>query len=200
MSFNPPDADIMLKPPRSESDGIVDKNVAVRYVLTGLYVGVATVGVFLYWYLKYDWASDMHPLVEFDKLRNWAECPDWKDFSVNNFLHYDFSKNPCLYFTVGKAKASTMSLTVLVMIEMFNTFNAISENQSVLKTGIFVNPFLLIGVSISILLHCVILYIPTMNYLFSTLPLDIYVRNLIRGSNLIGLGYCHRVQFPSDHP
>ena len=35
--------------------------------------------------------------------------------------------NPCDYFTYGKAKASTLSLSVLVAIEMFNAMNALSE-------------------------------------------------------------------------
>ena len=35
--------------------------------------------------------------------------------------------NPCDYFTYGKAKASTLSLSVLVSIEMFNALNALSE-------------------------------------------------------------------------
>ena len=39
---------------------------------------------------------------------------------------YTFS-NPCDYFTYGKAKASTLSLSVLVAIEMFNAMNALSE-------------------------------------------------------------------------
>ena len=34
---------------------------------------------------------------------------------------------PCDYFTVGKTKASTLSLSVLVAIEMFNALNALSE-------------------------------------------------------------------------
>ena len=35
--------------------------------------------------------------------------------------------DPCDYFTYGKAKASTLSLSVLVAIEMFNAMNALSE-------------------------------------------------------------------------
>ena len=35
--------------------------------------------------------------------------------------------DPCDYFTYGKAKASTLSLSVLVAIEMFNALNALSE-------------------------------------------------------------------------
>ena len=39
---------------------------------------------------------------------------------------YSFN-DPCDYFTYGKAKASTLSLSVLVAIEMFNAMNALSE-------------------------------------------------------------------------
>lgn len=39
-------------------------------------------------------------------------------------------KEPCDYFTYGKAKASTLSLSVLVAIEMFNAMNALSEVSS----------------------------------------------------------------------
>jgi Ca2+-transporting ATPase len=173
LSFNPPDADIMVKPPREQDDGIVDWWLVVRYFSTGLYVGLGTVGVFLYWYLFYDWAADGHQLVEFYQLRNWAECPTWPDFKVKNFDGYRFDKNPCTYFTAGKARASTLSLSVLVIIEMFNAFNALSENQSLFKTGPFVNPYLILAVATSVFLHCLILYIPYCNFLFGTAPLSL---------------------------
>lgn len=175
LSFNPPDADIMVRPPRDQNDGIVDGFLLIRYFSTGLYVGLGTVGIFLYWYLYYDWSADKHPLVTMDKLRNWAECPSWTDFKVADFDGLGLDKNPCNYFTTGKARASTMSLSVLVMIEMFNAFNALSENQSVFKTGIMINKYLILAVATSISLHCVILYIPYFNFLFATAPLSVEV-------------------------
>lgn len=177
LSFNPPDADIMVKPPRSNDDGIVDLWVFCRYMAVGLYIGIATVGIFLYWYMFYTMSSDGHTLVSLSTLSQWTSCPNWEGFTANSFSGLDLSQNPCSYFTVGKAKASTLSLSVLVMIEMFNAFNAISETQSLLVTGWYTpNPFLVWGVVSSVLLHCLILYIPSMNFLFSTLPLDLYVR------------------------
>lgn len=175
LSFNPPDADIMVRPPRDQSDGIVDAWMLIRYFSTGLYVGLGTVGIFLYWYLFYDWAADGHQLVEYGQLSNWAECPTWKGFSVRNYDNLNLAKDPCTYFTVGKARASTLSLSVLVMIEMFNAFNALSENQSLLKTGILINPYLILAVCTSLALHCVILYVPYLNFLFGTAPLSIGV-------------------------
>lgn len=42
---------------------------------------------------------------------------------------------PCEYFTAGKAKASTLSLSVLVAIEMLNALNALSEVQCSVACG-----------------------------------------------------------------
>ena len=128
LSFNPPDPDVMKKPPRKHDEPIITQWVFIRYLVVGTYVGLATVFVFVFWYTSYDWAQDGHQLVSFEKLRNWSECHDWKDFKVVNYAQYDFSKDPCSYFGAwGKAKASTLSLSVLVIIEMFNALNALSD-------------------------------------------------------------------------
>lgn len=99
---------------------------------------------------------------------HWTECPNWEGFQVNNFYEgMDFSKNPCDYFMKGKVKAATLSLSVLVMIEMFNAFNAISLNESLLKMTPFVNWYLIAACLSSTLLHCMILYVPFFNQVFS---------------------------------
>jgi hypothetical protein len=49
---------------------------------------------------------------------------------------------------------------VLVAIEMFNAFNALSEDNSLLQLPPWSNPWLLVATCISLGLHCVILYIP----------------------------------------
>lgn len=60
----------------------------------------------------------------------------------------------------GRTKASTLSLSVLVAIEMFNAFNALSEDNSLLSLPPWSNPWLMVATVISLGLHCVILYIP----------------------------------------
>lgn len=172
LSFNPPDCEIMIKPPRKKDEDIIGGWTLVRFLVIGLYIGLATVGIFVYWYVAYDWSGYDHPLVSYSELKDWSECPSWDGFKVANFLHYDFSKKPCDYFMNGKGKASTLSLTVLVVIEMLNALNAISENQSILTSGFFANPWLLLAIGSSVALHCVILYIPFFNDLFSTQPLN----------------------------
>ncbi len=136
-------------------------------MVIGMYVGIATVGIFVYWYTMSE-SGDGHTLVTFAQLSHWTECPTWSDFKVNNFVDgMDLQKNPCDYFTKGKVKASTLSLSVLVMIEMFNAYNAISEDGSLLTVTPFVNPYLIAATLSSTLLHAMIVYVPFFNEIFS---------------------------------
>jgi len=171
LSFNPPNPDVMKRSPRKHDEPIVTSWVFTRYMIIGTYVGLATVGIFVYWYVFYNWSTDGHSLVTFRQLTKWSECQNWTDFSVNNYGSYDFSKNPCSYFTIGKQKAATLSLSVLVIIEMLNAINALSEDTSLVKTGIFTNPFLVIAIAISIALHCMILYVPFFQNIFAVVRL-----------------------------
>jgi len=56
--------------------------------------------------------------------------------------------------------ATTISLSVLVVIEMLNSFNSLSENESLLTLPIYTNITLCGAVLLSIILHLCILYIP----------------------------------------
>ncbi|KAL4466566.1 hypothetical protein ABPG72_010617 [Tetrahymena utriculariae] len=170
-SFNPADPDCMLKPPRRHDEPLISGFVFFRYLIVGTYVGVSTVFIFVYYYTSYNWADDGHPLIDFKHLRNWGECAQWKDFSVANFGKYDFSKHPCNYFTWGKQKPSTLSLTTLVVIEMFNALNALSDEGSLLSVGILCNPYLVLAITGSMLLHCMILYVDLFENIFNTVPL-----------------------------
>lgn len=120
--------------------------------------------------MYYDWAGDGHSLVTFNQLSHWSECQNWENFAVANFGTYNF-KSACSYFTYGKQKASTLSLSVLVTIEMFNSINALSEDSSLFQIGILRNPWLLIAITCSMVLHSVILYVPFFANVFGTAPL-----------------------------
>merc|ERR1712183_396528 len=83
-----------------------------------------------------------------------------------------FKDKPCDYFTDGKVKASTLSLTVLVVIEMLNAFNALSEDGSLLQMPPWLNPWLILACMGSVLVHFVILYVPFLSKIFAVCPLD----------------------------
>uniref|UniRef100_A0A7I4AEH8 P-type Ca(2+) transporter n=1 Tax=Physcomitrium patens TaxID=3218 RepID=A0A7I4AEH8_PHYPA len=181
LGFNPPDPDIMKKPPRKSTDVLINSWVLLRYLIIGLYVGIATVGAFSLWFTRFsflgiDLSSDGHTLVSFSQLRNWGDCPNWQDFKVAPFtagnLTLSFEDNPCDYFTTGKVKATTLSLSVLVAIEMFNSLNALSEDGSLLQIPPWMNPWLLIAMLFSFSLHFLVLYVPVLASIFGIVPLN----------------------------
>ena len=72
-----------------------------------------------------------------------------------------FPEIGCEMFTNVMAKrATTMSLSILVTVEMFNAMNSLSENESLLRLPIWKNPFLVGAIALSMALHVAILYIP----------------------------------------
>jgi Ca2+-transporting ATPase len=173
LGFNPPDLDVMDKPPRRKDDSLISNWSFVRYGVVGFYVGVAVVGIFVYWYC-YDEAADGHTLVTLPQLMTWNQCDTWTGFTVKPFLDMKFDADPCSYFKAGKVKASTLSLTVLVVIEMLNAFNALSEDGSLVQMPPWANPYLIIAASFSILVHVLILYIPVLTKIFGVCPLDVH--------------------------
>ena len=80
--------------------------------------------------------------------------------------------HPCDYFEKGKVVASTLSLTVLVAIEMLNSLNALSEDCSLLVVPPHKNMYLVGAIAASFLAHFTILYIPPLATIFSVAPLS----------------------------
>lgn len=182
LGFNPPDMYVMKSPPRTKHDMLINPWIFLRYMIVGLYVGLATVGIFVIWYthgsfMGLDISGDGHTLVSFRQLTRWEECQSWEGFEVSSFKAgsktLSFSDNPCDYFEAGKVKATTLSLSVLVAIEMFNSLNALSENGSLLSMPPWANPWLIVAMSISFSLHILILYVPFLANIFGIVPLTI---------------------------
>lgn len=169
LGFNPPDADIMKKLPRRTDDSLITPWVFFRYMVVGIYVGFACVGVFAYWYIYHE--GD-HTNITWSQLTSWGHCSTWTDFKVNDFDGLDLQSDPCKYFTDGKIKASTLSLSVLVAIEMFNALNALSEDGSLLTMPPWSNPYLLLAMLVSFGMHFVILYVDFLADMFNVTPLD----------------------------
>ncbi|KAJ0722965.1 putative P-type Ca(2+) transporter [Helianthus annuus] len=181
LGFNPPDKYIMKKPPRRSDDSLINAWILFRYLVIGTYVGIATVGIFIIWFTRdsfcgIDLSGDGHSLVTYYQLSHWDECRSWKSFSVSPFTAgthvYKFDSDPCDYFRGGKIKAMTLSLSVLVAIEMFNSLNALSEDESLLTMPPWVNPWLLVAMSVSFGLHFLILYVPFLAKIFGVVPLS----------------------------
>ncbi|KAI4340098.1 hypothetical protein MLD38_024967 [Melastoma candidum] len=182
LGFNPPDKGIMKKPPRRSDDSLISAWILFRYLVIGTYVGIATVGIFIIWYtqgsfLGINLLGDGHTVVTYSQLANWGQCSSWENFTISPFTAgsevFKFDTNPCGYFQHGKVKAMTLSLSVLVAIEMFNSLNALSEDTSLLVMPPWVNPFLLVAMSVSFGLHFLILYVPFLAKVFGIVPLSL---------------------------
>ena len=170
----------MTKRPRKKDENLINTWTMVRYLVVGLYVGIATVGVFAIWYTRSEFlginlSGDGHIPVTWHQLTHWGECARWKDFKGGSYTaggvtHSFFGEDACSYFSEGKQKASTLSLTVLVVIEMFNACNAISEDISLVVMPPWINPWLMLAMASSFGLHFVILYVPALARCSASFP------------------------------
>jgi len=157
LSFNPPDHDVMRRAPRKRDEPLVGGWLFFRYLVIGMYVGIATVGGYAWWFM---FNSD-GPQITFSQLTRFHRCTT------------EFPEIGCQMFTNDSAKAaSTISLSILVVIEMFNAMNALSSSESLLTLPLWSNMMLVYAISLSMALHFALLYVPFLQGLFSIVPLD----------------------------
>ncbi|KAI1341623.1 calcium-transporting ATPase sarcoplasmic/endoplasmic reticulum type [Xylariaceae sp. FL0016] len=157
LSFNPPDHDIMKRQPRKRDEALIGGWLFFRYMVIGTYVGLATVAGYAWWFMYYAEG----PQISFSQLSNFHRCSS------------EFSHIGCEMFGNDMAKsASTVSLSILVVIEMFNAINALSSSESLLTLPLWENMMLVYAVALSMALHFAILYTPFLQTLFSILPMN----------------------------
>ncbi|KAL1858510.1 hypothetical protein Plec18167_003619 [Paecilomyces lecythidis] len=158
LSFNPPDHDVMRRPPRKRDEPLVGGWLFFRYMVIGTYVGAATVFGYAWWFMY----NPEGPQISFWQLAHFHKCSS------------EFPEIGCQMFTNDMSKsASTVSLSILVVIEMFNAVNALSSSESLLTFPLWNNMMLVAAIILSMVLHFAILYIPFLQGLFSILPLDL---------------------------
>ena len=67
--------------------------------------------------------------------------------------------------------AQTMTFTTLTMFQLFNVFNARSDERSAF-IGLFDNRWLWVAIALSLLLHAAVIYVPYLQHAFSTVSLS----------------------------
>ncbi|XP_028558332.2 sarcoplasmic/endoplasmic reticulum calcium ATPase 1 isoform X2 [Podarcis muralis] len=159
LGFNPPDLDIMNRPPRSPKEPLISGWLFFRYLAIGGYVGAATVGAAAWWFL---YAED-GPGVSYYQLSHFMQCTEHNP---------DFEGLECEIFE--SSVPMTMALSVLVTIEMCNALNSLSENQSLVRMPPWVNIWLLGSICLSMSLHFVILYVDPLPMIFKLTHLDMH--------------------------
>uniref|UniRef100_A0A8C3AH12 Calcium-transporting ATPase n=1 Tax=Cyclopterus lumpus TaxID=8103 RepID=A0A8C3AH12_CYCLU len=157
LGFNPPDLDIMSRPPRSPKEPLISCWLFCRYLIVGCYVGAATVGAAAWWFM----AAHDGPKLSFYQLSHYLQCSEG---------HVEFAGVQCSVFE--SPYPMTMALSVLVTIEMCNALNSLSENQSLLKMPPWSNPWLVGAICLSMALHFLILYVDPLPVIFQIRPLS----------------------------
>mmetsp|Transcript_15858 Transcript_15858/g.47683 ORF Transcript_15858/g.47683 Transcript_15858/m.47683 type:complete len:204 (-) Transcript_15858:412-1023(-) len=153
----------MSQPPRPLTQAFIDTWLFTRYLLVGLYVGLATVAGFALWFMR---GYDGHGGVTWHQLSHFSTCAEWSDAPTAVAPPI----SDCDVFADLRPK--TVALSILVAIEMFNALNALSENESLLKFPPWRNPWLVGAIALSFGQHVAILYIPWFNSVFGVLPLS----------------------------
>jgi len=158
LGFNPPDLDIMERPPRKASESLISGWLFFRYMAIGGYVGAGTVFASAWWYMY----AETGPKMSYWQLSHHLSCIGQPE---------NFKGIECDVFSAPEPM--TMALSVLVTIEMLNALNSLSENQSLIVMPPWTNVWLLAAITLSFTLHFVILYIDILTAVFQTSPLGI---------------------------
>jgi len=157
LSFNPSDHDVMRRPPRRRDEALVGGWLFFRYMVIGVYVGGATVFGYAWWFMFYSEG----PQITFWQLSHFHQCSS------------RFPEIGCEMFANDSAKAaSTISLSILVVIEMLNAMNALSSSESLLTLPLWENMILVYAITLSMVLHFALVYTPILQTLFSIVPLN----------------------------
>jgi Ca2+ transporting ATPase len=158
LGFNPPDLDIMQRPPRRANEPLITGWLFFRYLAVGAYVGCATVGAAAWWFMY----AGNGPKLSYFQLTHHLQCLT----SPEDFVGVD-----CSVF--HDPHPMTMALSVLVTIEMLNALNSLSENQSLLVMPPWTNVWLISAMALSMTLHFVVLYVDILSTVFSVCPLSL---------------------------
>ncbi|KAI8609032.1 calcium-transporting ATPase [Chytriomyces sp. MP71] len=157
LGFNPPDHALMNQLPRSSKEPIVTSWLLIRYLIVGTFVGSATVFGYAWWFMF----NSGGPQISFYQLTHFHQCSSL------------FPEIGCDMFSNHMSqKATTMSLSILVVVEMLNAINSLSENESLLTFFLDQNLYLILAVNLSMALHLMMLYIPFFSNIFSVTPLN----------------------------
>ncbi len=130
LGVEPPDRDVMNKPPRDPKTSVITRTMWFDIFFVGVIMMVGTLAV-----------MD-------------ASLPGGYLAGANGTMAY----------------AQTMAFTTLVFFQLFNAFNARSDELSAFA-GFFTNRWLWLALGVSLLLQVAVIYVPFLQTAFSTVPL-----------------------------
>ncbi|EHH21172.1 hypothetical protein EGK_04175 [Macaca mulatta] len=190
LGFNPPDLDIMNKPPRNPKEPLISGWLFFRYLAIGcsgyryrpmslifILVGIGLHGLGGSEPCRGKCISVVICSQVTSALLPWVLLHGGSLLlTVSHFLQCkednpDFEGVDCAIFE--SPYPMTMALSVLVTIEMCNALNSLSENQSLLRMPPWENIWLVGSICLSMSLHFLILYVEPLPLIFQITPLNV---------------------------
>ncbi|BBO17667.1 ATPase [Candidatus Brocadia pituitae] len=145
--------DIMKRPARRSTEQIIDKSLGTLIVFQGFIIALSTLFAYLF-ILCY--TSSVKP----GYLSSW-------------FVH---ELIPCCMggqLTGDLERARTVAFCVMVISQLFNSFNCRNTRRSLFEIGIFTNTKLLLATGLSLTMQLAIVYLPFCKEVFKVTPLGL---------------------------
>ncbi|RUP49158.1 SERCA-type calcium-translocating P-type ATPase [Jimgerdemannia flammicorona] len=176
LGFNPPDHDIMRRPPRNSKEPIVGGWLFFRYMVIGTYVGCATVFGYAWWFLYFSGG----PQITFYQLTHFHKCAElFPDLGCQMFAN-EYSM-----------KATTMSLSILFERERVST-DASALAKHVPRRGHLPLDGAPLHDPLRPLLHFLVRHCAPQPSRMAGRPLDFPARHLYRRGTEVGQQDVHR--------
>ena len=148
LGVDPVDPDIMKRPARRSTEQIVDKKLGSLIIFQGFLIAFST--LFAYLYVLYDTSCAT------------LGCLHW---FTNEVL-------PCA-LSGDLDRARTVAFCVMVISQLFHSFNCRNARLSLFKVGVFTNKKLLLATGLSLAMQIAIVYTPYLENVFKVTPLDL---------------------------
>ncbi|HJW86820.1 MAG TPA: cation-translocating P-type ATPase, partial [Candidatus Brocadiaceae bacterium] len=146
LGVDPVDPDVMKRPARRSSEQIVDRRLGTLMVFQGLLIAAST--LFAYLCVLY-----------------------YTSRATQGFLHWFSHEVISGELSGDVARARTVAFCVMVVSQLFHSFNCRSVRLSLFKVGVFTNKKLLLATGISLAMQITIVYIPYLEDVFKVTPL-----------------------------
>ncbi|MCF6158963.1 MAG: HAD family hydrolase [wastewater metagenome] len=147
------DPHIMEKPARRSTERIIDKSLGKLILLQGFLITVSTLLAYMFTLCD---VGNIQP----GNLFHWF---------TNELISGCFSGT----FPGDLAKARTIAFSVMVISQLFQSFNCRNATRSLFEVGVFTNKKLILAAFFSLILQISIIYIPYTNGIFKVVTLEL---------------------------
>lgn len=143
--------DIMKRPARRSTEQIIDKNLGTLIIFQGFLIALGTLSAYLY--VMYFTSSAVPGYLYYWFLNEMIPC------ALGGTLHGDLDR------------ARTVAFCVMVISQLFHSFNCRNARRSLFEIGAFTNKKLLLATGLSLAMQVAIVYIPYSEDIFNVTPL-----------------------------